>query len=267
MVRSLLGLLAASGVARAESPVPVLVMPTQLGGAVADRAVWLREFDARMDSAVRRTGRTPRSPGPLTAAEASCRSAECMARLAEAAGTEYVIGARVVADKGSPPSYKLVVDRYDHELPGAVRTVDAECSVCTAKEAATRLEEVAMTMLPSLVVRPVRVEPVAPVPVPLQPTSAVVPAVEPPHRKRNLEIALGVTSAVALGSIALIVVGAHGLSIDGDPVGRDAAGSQRPFLYDTKGSGTALVTTGGVLLGASVIAVALEAHALVRRPR
>lgn len=265
-LRALLGLLLLGSAAQAQTNVPVLVMPTQLGGVVPDRAGWQREFDARMDRAVRKTGRLPRAPGPLTASEASCRTAECMARLAEAAGTDIVVGARVVADKGSPPSYKLVVDRFDRDRPGTVRTEDAECSVCTEVEAAERLEQVAASLLPSMVVVPPRHAEVAPID--LAPVTPPVIAPEAPHRKRNLELALGLTSAVAAGGIAMIVVGAHASSLADHFVGDvTVAQPQTPLLYDTKGTGTALITTGAVVLGGSLIAIALEAHALLRRNR
>lgn len=268
-LRTLLGLVLACGVARAQTSVPVLVMPTQLGGVVPDRAGWQREFDARMDRAVRKTGRTSRAPGPLTASEASCRTAECMARLAEAAGTDIVLGARVVADRGSPPSYKLVVDRYDRDRPGMVRTENAECSVCTEVEAAERLEQVATSLLPSLVVVPRRTVVVTPEPpvAPLAPAQPVV-ATANPNRERNLELALALTSAVAAGGVAMISVGARASSLDGHRVGSPMeAGGQTPLVYDTKTEGLALITTGAVVLGGSLVALALEARALVRSRR
>ncbi|MEO6954050.1 MAG: hypothetical protein ABI321_19765 [Polyangia bacterium] len=182
-----------------------------------------------------------------------------MARLAETAGTDLVIGARVVADRGSPPSYKLVVDRFDRDSPGTLHSEDAECRVCTEVEAAERLEQVAARLLPSMVVvQPGLLDVVAPTPVTMPPPAFVQ---ENPHRKRNLALALGLTSLVAAGGIAMIVVGAHASSLDGHFVGGvSLANPQTPFLYDTSGTSTALITTGAVVLGGSLIAIALEAY-------
>src|SRR4051812_14541504 len=157
--------------ARAESPVGVLVLPTQIGGSVPDRAAWQKAFDQRIEDAVRRSGRTPRLSGPLTASEASCRDAACLARLAEGASADIVLLGRVVADRGTPPSYKLTLLRYDRERAGSVRHEESDCSVCTEVEAAERLEQMVKQVLPSLVV--VQPRHVDPVPVPVVPAPVV----------------------------------------------------------------------------------------------
>ena len=66
-------------VAHATSPVAVLVLPTQMSGNVPDRAAWQKAFDERIQAVVRKSGRSTHPSGPLTASEAGCRDATCMA--------------------------------------------------------------------------------------------------------------------------------------------------------------------------------------------
>ena len=243
--------------ARAQPTAPVLVLPTLVGGTVPDRIGWQREFDARLDHAITMAGRAPQSAGPLNVTESACREAECMARLAESADVNIVLGLRVAADKGSPPSYKLVLTRYDRDRPGVVRQEDAECSVCTELQTAERIEHMVSVMLPSLVVVPVAVVAEKP------------PAVETrgPSRKTLLAL-MGVSAALGVGGIAMLGVGGRALAIDGEQTSSAVLPATRtPNVYDTKGSGTALVTVGAVLLVTSMIELGVEGWALRRRSR
>ena len=259
--------LVAAGRAAAEPAVPVLALPTLVGGYVPDRAGWQREFDQRLEQAIRRAGRAPRPPGPLTTAEASCRDAECLAKLAEGANVGIVLGARVTADKGSPPSYKLVLTRYDHDRPGVVRQEEAECSVCTELEAAERLEHMVVTMLPSLVVQHPRVAPVEAPPPVVEPV--VAPTLhEDGLTRRTLYALLGGTIAADLAGIAMVGVGAHGLVIDGTYVHAPRDGDRYARdRYDTSSAGSGLLAAGAVIAIGATVGIVFELRALKRSKR
>ena len=231
-------------------------MPTLVGGTVPDRSGWQREFDARLDHAITKAGRSPQASGPLNATESTCREAECMARLAESAEVNIVLGLRVTADRGSPPSYKLVLTRYDRDRPGVVRHEDAECSVCTELQTAERVEHMVSVVLPSLVV------------VPMASVAENPPVVEKrgPSRKTLLAL-MGVSAALGVGGIAMIGAGGKALAINGDPTTMVPLPQQALSVYDTKGTGTALVAVGAVLLVTSVIELGVEGWALRRRAR
>lgn len=242
--------------ALAKSAVPVLVLPTQLGGVVPDRAGWQREFDARLEHAINRAGRAPRPSGPLPATDSTCREAECMARIAEAADVNIVLGLRVTADRGSPPSYKLAMTRYDRDRPGVVRQEDAECTVCTEIETAERIEHMVSVMLPSLVVVPPRVDTVA------------RPAPNKGPSRQALLALMGVSATLGVVGIAMLGVGGRALAIDGGP-SMDVVppARQAPEVYDTRGAGTGFVVVGAILLVSSVVELGLEGWALRKRSR
>ncbi len=250
-------------VAHADAGPPMLALPTIIGGYVSDRAGWQREFDARIAKAVRRGGREPRPPGPLTTAEASCRDAQCMARVAEGAGIGIVLGAKVTADRGSPPSYKLVVTRYDRERPGFVRQEEADCSVCTELETAERLEQMVAVMLPALVVHaPPRVDsPVAPPPDPSPPPNKGL-------SRTTLYALVGATAAVGAAGIVMLGVGAQGIAIDGAYVEEPVSGARYARdRYDSRAAGIGLVAAGSVFLVGAATGLVFEIRALKRSPR
>lgn len=242
-----------AGASYAEAPSGVLVLPTQVTGNMADRVRLQRELDEHLERAVTKSGRVTKPAGPLTAAEARCRTADCLAKLAEAAGAQIVIGARVNADRGSPPSYKIFVDRYDRDLPDAVREENADCTVCTEADTIDRIEQVVATLLP--VPKP------EPPPVAVAPTVSVVepPPVVPKPSKTGLYAAVGATSAVTIGGLVMLGLGAHAWEIDDHCVGSVPC----TRLYDTRGTGVALVAIGSIaaiggLVGLTISAIKLK---------
>lgn len=259
-----LSVLALGRGARADSPVAVLILPTKLEGNVPDRAAWQKAFDERIEAAVRRSGRSPRPSGPLTSVEASCRDATCLGRIAEAGGTDTVLLARVVADRGTPPSYRLSLVRYDRDRPGSVRNEEAECSVCTELETAERLEIMVKQALPSLVVQPRRVEPP-----PVTVVAPVAPAPPPRGLSRTaLYGIIGGTAGIGALGIVLLGVGGRGLAIDGDPATQPQAGaSQAPTVYDTRGAGIGLAASGSIMLVGAAVGIGFQITALKKTER
>lgn len=263
----MLSVLAGAQVASAEptppSAPPVVTLPTLLSGINANRDGWLRLLDAHLESGVRRGRRAPRLPGPLTDVELSCREAECMARVAESNEGAQVLGVKVTADRGSPPSYEIVIVRYDRERPGTVRAEQESCSVCTRDEVAERVEQMVIRVLP------VPEAPAAPAP----PPQAVAPPVPerpavPPRRgpsRKTLFALVGVTAALGVGGIAMLGAGGYGLAINGHQTTPAVSPHEyAPEVYDTRGQGAGLLAAGSVVTVGALIGLGFEIAALLK---
>jgi hypothetical protein len=248
------------------APVPVVTLPTILNGVGSDRAAWQKAMDDKLDEGIRASGRTPMLPGPLTGAELACREPECMARVAEGAGGGIVLGAKVIGDRGSPPSYKLVLTRFDHDRPGTVRQETVECAVCTQADAADRLGQMIATMMPSLVVQPPPRHPPVEAAQPTPPT-AVAAAPERTVPRKLLWAAIGVSAASGAAGLAMLGVGMHALAIDGSAVGSAAPGAQPRELYDTRGAGIGLTVAGSLLVVSAAVELGFEIWLLKKRAR
>jgi hypothetical protein len=251
-----LSVLVAAGVARAEPPVQIVTLPTLFVGVSGDHELWQRTLDDRIEAGIRHSGRGPRLPGPLTGAELGCRDASCMARIAESNEGSFVLGARVTADRGSPPSFKIMLVRFDRRHPETVEQVEVECSVCTQAEVADALEHTVASML---------APPPTPTPVVPTPPVATVETPPAPHGpKRSTMLALiGGTSALGVVGVVMLGVGGRGLAINGSPSSAiTPPATEAPRLYDTKGAGAGLVATGTIVTLGALIGLGFEIAAL-----
>jgi hypothetical protein len=250
-----MSVLVAASVAHAEPPAPVVTLPTLFVGVSGDHELWQRTLDDRVEAGIRHSGRGPRLPGPLTGAELGCRDASCMARIAESNEGSLVLGARVTGDRGSPPSFKIMLVRFDRRHPETVEQVEVECSVCTQAEVADALEHTVASML-------------APPPTPVLPTPPVAtvettpPAPHGPKRSTVLAL-IGGTSALGVAGVVMLGVGARGLAINGHAASALPPGAKEaPTVYDTKGAGAGLVASGTIVTLGALIGLGFEIAAL-----
>jgi hypothetical protein len=257
--------LLAAATARAEQ-VPVVSLPTILVNVGADKIGWQRAMDDRLDAGIRSSGRAPRLPGPLDGPEAGCREPECMARIAEGATAGIVLGAKIIGDRGSPPSYKIVLTRFDRDRPGTVRQETVDCTVCTQSDASDRLGQMVATMLPSLQVQHPRVDP-TPAPTP-PPATVTQPPAERRVSRKLLHGAIAASAIFGAAGIGMLGAGGRALAIDGTSV--DAAvppATQSREVYDTRAAGIGLTVAGAMLVVSASIELGFEIWLLKKRSR
>jgi hypothetical protein len=241
----------------------VVTLPTLLQNIPDRGGAWQRAMDDYLEAGIRNAGRKPRLPGPLTGSELGCREPECMARVAEGSGgPAQVLGAKVIADRGSPPSYKIIVTRFDPERPNAVHQEAIECSVCTQAEVGDKLTQVVGTLLP---------KPAAPI-VTATPAAAVTPTVvaTPAHRtysRKLLSAAIGTSAAFGAVGIAMLGIGGRAFAIDGQPTSIPSPAGPSPELYDTRGTGIGLTVVGGLMLVSTSVELGVEIWLLRHRAR
>jgi hypothetical protein len=249
-------MLAMGGVAYADTP-QVVTLPTLVAGVSVDRDAWQHALDDKLEAGIKKSGRAPRLPGPLTSGELGCRDADCRARICEGNEGALVLGARVTADKGSPPSYKIVVVRYDREHPGTVQQQEDDCSVCTQADVIERLAHIVESMLP-----PPAVAVVAAPPEP--PPVVVAPAPRRPNRHALLAGAVTNTALLTAG-LVMLGVGGGALAINGTGTTKVIAPStEAPRIYDTRAAGIGLLAAGSVVTVGTLIGLGFEMMALYR---
>ncbi len=177
-----------------------------------------------------------------------------MARIAESNEGAMVLGARVTADRGSPPSFKILLVRFDRRHPETVEQVEVDCSVCTQAEVADALEHTVATML-------------TPPPTPVAPTPPVETVENPPPsrgpKRSTMRALIAGTSALGVVGVVMLGVGGRGLAINGNPTSAvTPPATEAPKLYDTKGAGAGLVATGTIVTLGALIGLGFEIAAL-----
>jgi hypothetical protein len=180
-----------------------------------------------------------------------------MARIAESNEGSLVLGARVTGDRGSPPSFKILLVRFDRRHPEVVEQVEVECSVCTQAQVADSLEQMVAKML---------APPPAPEVAPTPPVATVETPPAPRGPRRSTMLALiGGTSALGVAGVVMLGVGGRELAVNGRPASPLAPGAKEtPTIYDTKGAGAGLVATGTIVTLGALIGLGFEIAALRR---
>lgn len=125
----------------------VLTLPVQTSGYIADKEVWLRNFDDRMQKSLKRFQHESFTPPALTPTEKLCQSEPCLRQLHIKYRPDFVMASEVRANDVTPPTYFIHVWIWDPARGQEVIRIENKCPKCTEAQAAEKFYETSLQAL------------------------------------------------------------------------------------------------------------------------